>query len=125
MSELVKLQVQMETKLTDLEGRSRRDNVRLFGVKEGAEDGMASVISFAEDLLMKGLELPPTTTLNIERAHRALAPKPPTEAPPRSIVVKQRREKIERLQTELKQLENIHRKTLNYGTKMEMDRKKN
>lgn len=88
LSQLVKLQVQMEAKLTDLEGRSRRDNIRLHGVKEGAEDNVATMISFVEDLLMKGLELPPTTELHVERAHRSLAPKPPTEAPPRSIVIK-------------------------------------
>ncbi|KAJ4919015.1 hypothetical protein JOQ06_021251 [Pogonophryne albipinna] len=55
---------------------------------EGAEEGTASVIAFVEDLLTKSFELPPSTALNIERTHRALAPKPPNEAPPRSIVVK-------------------------------------
>ncbi|KAI4796750.1 hypothetical protein KUCAC02_026777 [Chaenocephalus aceratus] len=77
LTELVKLQMQTEAKLTDLEGRSRRENVRIHGVKEGAEEGTASVIAFVEDLLTKSLELPPSTALNIERAHRALAPKPP------------------------------------------------
>ena len=88
VSGLVKLQEQTEAKLTDLEGRSRRDNVRIYGVKEGAEDGTTSVIAFVEEMLMRGLELPPSTALNIERAHRALGPKPPPEAPPRSLVVK-------------------------------------
>lgn len=40
LSEPVKLHVQTEAKLTDLEGRSRRDNVRIHGVKEGAEESM-------------------------------------------------------------------------------------
>ncbi|KAK1904479.1 LINE-1 retrotransposable element ORF1 protein [Dissostichus eleginoides] len=80
--------MQTEAKLTDLEGRSRRENVRIHGVKEGAEEGTASVIAFVEDLLTKSLELPSSTVLNIERAHRPLAPKPPNEAPPRSILVK-------------------------------------
>lgn len=84
----MKLQVQMEAKLTDLEGRSRCDNIRLHGVKEGVENNMATMIYFVEDLLMKGLELHPNTALHIERAHRSLAQKPPTEAPRRSIVVK-------------------------------------
>ncbi|KAJ4922362.1 hypothetical protein JOQ06_025899, partial [Pogonophryne albipinna] len=88
LTELVKLQMQTEAKLTDLEGRSRRENVRIHGVKEGAEEGTASVIAFVEDFLAKSLELPPSIALNIERAHRALAPKPPNEAPPRSIVFK-------------------------------------
>ncbi|KAK1881266.1 LINE-1 type transposase domain containing protein 1 [Dissostichus eleginoides] len=80
--------METEAKLTDLEGRSRRENVRIHGVKEGAGEGTASVIAIVEDLLTKSLELPSSTALNIERAHRALAPKPPNEAPPRSIVVK-------------------------------------
>lgn len=88
LAELVKLQKLTEAKLTDLEGRSRRDNVRIHGVKEGAEEGATSVTAFVETLLMKGLELPPSTVLNIERAHRALATKPPAGAPPRSLVVK-------------------------------------
>ncbi|KAK1895007.1 LINE-1 retrotransposable element ORF1 protein [Dissostichus eleginoides] len=67
LTELVKLQMQTEAKLTDLEGRSRRENVRIHGVKEGAEEGTASVIAFVEDLLTKSLELPSSTALNIER----------------------------------------------------------
>ena len=88
LAELVKLQAQTEAKFMDLEGRSRRENVRLYGVKEGAEEGTATMTKFVEDLLIKGLELPSSTSLNIERAHRALNTKPPAEAPPRSIVVK-------------------------------------
>ncbi|KAK1904469.1 LINE-1 type transposase domain containing protein 1 [Dissostichus eleginoides] len=87
VSGLVKLQVQTEAKLTDLEGRTRRENVRIYGVEEGAEAMTTSVIAFVEELLIKGLELPPST-LQIERAHHALGPKPPAEASPRSLVVK-------------------------------------
>lgn len=46
------------------------------------------MVTFVEDLLLKGLELPSSTALNIQRAHWELAPKSPTDAPPRSIVVK-------------------------------------
>ena len=74
LSELGKLHVQTEAKLTDLEGRSRRDNVRTHGVKEGAEESITSVVTLVEDLLLKGLELLSSTALDIERAHRALAP---------------------------------------------------
>ncbi|KAI4827711.1 hypothetical protein KUCAC02_031084 [Chaenocephalus aceratus] len=87
VSGLVKLQVQTEAKLTDLEGRTRRENIRIYGVEEGAEAMSTSVIAFVEELLVKGLELTPST-LQIERAHRALGPKPPAEASPRSLVVK-------------------------------------
>lgn len=88
LSELVKLHMQTAAKLTDLEGRTRRENVRVHGVMEGAENNSTSVTAFVEDLLMKGLELPSTTVLNIERMHKALASKPPKEAPLRSLVVK-------------------------------------
>lgn len=79
LAELVKLQTQTEDKLMDLEGRSWQENVRLYGVKEGAEEGTATMTTFVEDLLIKGLELPSSTALNIERAHRALTTKPPTK----------------------------------------------
>lgn len=36
LAQLVKLQLHMEAKLTDLEGHSRRDNIRLHGIKERA-----------------------------------------------------------------------------------------
>lgn len=49
LSELVKLHLQTEAKLTDLEGPSRRDNVRIHGVKEEVEESMTSVITFVED----------------------------------------------------------------------------
>lgn len=88
VAELVKIQEQTGAKLMDLEGRLRRENVRLYGVKEGAEEGAATMITYVEELLIKGLELPTSTTVNIERAHRALNTKPPPGAPPRSIVVK-------------------------------------
>ncbi|CAJ1064770.1 hypothetical protein KUCAC02_013519 [Xyrichtys novacula] len=39
VAELVKLQEQTEAKLMDFEGHLRRENVRLYGVKEGAEGG--------------------------------------------------------------------------------------
>lgn len=88
LSQFVKLHTQTAAKLTDLEGCTWCKNVRIHGVMEGAENDSTSVTAFVEDLLMKGLELPSTTVLNIERAHRALASKPPKEAPPRSLVVK-------------------------------------
>ena len=83
-----KLQEQLQSKLADQEGRVRRENVRIYGVPEGAEDGPWAVIPFVERLLKENLELPDTRDLQIQRAHRALAPQPPTGAQPRSILVK-------------------------------------
>ncbi|KAK7945246.1 hypothetical protein WMY93_000974 [Mugilogobius chulae] len=75
LMELAKRQSQVEEKLVDLEGRSRRDNVRIYGVVEGAEDNASSVINFIETLLGNGLGLSSTVALGIERAHRALGRK--------------------------------------------------
>ncbi|KAI4814864.1 hypothetical protein KUCAC02_005046 [Chaenocephalus aceratus] len=88
VTELLQLQVHLDAKLTDMEGRSRWENIRIHGVKEGAEDNSPSMGTFVEDLLREGLDLPATFELRVERAHRALMPKPPGEVSPRSIVVK-------------------------------------
>lgn len=86
--EMLKRQTRLEARLTDQEGRARRDNIRIHGVSEGAEENSSSVMFFVEMLLKENLDLPPSTDLRIERAHRALGPRPPHDAPPRSIVVK-------------------------------------
>ena len=86
--ELLKLQAKLEDKLTDQEGRARRDNIRIHGIEEGSENDSASMLIFVENMLKEKLELPPDAELNIQRAHRALGPKPPADSPLRSIVVK-------------------------------------
>lgn len=88
VTELLKLQIHLDAKLTDLEGRSRRENVRIHGVKEGAEEDSPSMVGYVERLLREGLGLQDSFELRVERAHRALTPKPPPGAPPRSIVAK-------------------------------------
>lgn len=86
MRNMLKVQVQHEDKLADQEGRSRRENIRVYNVPENEEG--SSMITFVEKLLREKLDFPPTTDLQIERAHRALAPKPTAPAKPRSIVIK-------------------------------------
>ncbi len=94
MSKMIKVMSQQENKLLDQEGRSRRENIRIYNVPEGAEG--ASMTLFMEKLLQDELEIPPTTDLGIERAHRALAPKSSgnREDRPRSIIIKFHRYKI-------------------------------
>lgn len=77
--------IKQQKKLTDLEGRSRRNNIRTYGVPEGKEGD--SMTEFVENFLKAELALMADTTLRIQRAHRALARKPDRDAPPRSIVV--------------------------------------
>lgn len=85
---MLKIQEQLHSKLTEQEGRSRRENVRIYGVPEGSEGGPRSVIPFVEKLLRENLDIPDTKDLQIERAHRALAPQPQTSTQPRLILVK-------------------------------------
>lgn len=87
VGELVQLQEQLSDRLTDQENRSRRQNIRLFGIPEGSEDN-STMTAFLEELFKSQLQLDPSTDLQIERAHRALVPKPTDPKKPRSIVVK-------------------------------------
>lgn len=85
---MLKLHAKLEDKLMDLESRSRRENIRIYGVPEGSEKD-STMISFVEVLLRQCLELnEDIPDLHIERAHRSLGPQPPADAPPRSIIIK-------------------------------------
>ena len=65
----------LKAKITDLEGRSRRCNVRLIGVPEAIEGPQPT--SFFSTLLVDilGKDVLPTPP-ELDRAHRALRPKP-------------------------------------------------
>lgn len=82
---LLKEQCRLQEKVTDLESRSRRNNIRVYGVPEGSEGD--SMIKFMENLLTAELTLPDGMSLQIQRAHRALTQKPGPDATPRSIVI--------------------------------------
>lgn len=86
LTKLAKLQMQTAAKLTDLEGCWRCFSVRIFGIKVGAEENTATMISFVEDLL-KRLQLPTSTALNIYRVHWALTTKPLPEVLPSPAVM--------------------------------------
>lgn len=82
-----KTQLDLKLKITELEGHSRRNNIRIYGIKEGVEG--TSMIHYIENLIKT--ELGDSTglqELGIERAHRALVSKPAETAPPRSTVVR-------------------------------------
>lgn len=58
MAEVLKLQTQLEERIIkDQEGRSRRNNIRICGVTEGAEVNSPSMIVFVEDILREKLKL--------------------------------------------------------------------
>lgn len=82
---LLKERRRLQEKVTDLESRSRRCNIRIYGIPEGTEgDNMPK---FLEQFLTNELTLPADTALQIQRAHRAAIQKPAPGLPPRSIVV--------------------------------------
>lgn len=86
MRDVLKTQTQHKDKLIDQEARARRQNIRIYNVPEDEEGN--SMETFVEKFLKETLEIPESTELQIERAHRALAPKPAATDKPRSIVVK-------------------------------------
>ena len=88
LAEMLTIQETLQAKLTDLEGRSRRENMRIYGVTEGKEGEARSLVPFVAKMLRESLNIPAETPLQIQRAHRALAPVPQEGAQPRSIVVK-------------------------------------
>ncbi|CAL9705083.1 unnamed protein product [Knipowitschia caucasica] len=74
-------------KCMDLENRSRRQNLRIIGIKEGAEGGDPRhfVARFLQQVLgPENFTSPPT----IDRAHRTLAPKPTLGDRPRAILAR-------------------------------------
>uniref|UniRef100_A0A3Q2QPH0 L1 transposable element RRM domain-containing protein n=1 Tax=Fundulus heteroclitus TaxID=8078 RepID=A0A3Q2QPH0_FUNHE len=78
------LQEDLQARLSDLEARSRRNNIRIHGIPEGEEGDSMQV--FIENFIKTALSLT-DTTLGIQRCHRSLGPKPPPSSNPRSIVV--------------------------------------
>ena len=61
----------LSAKCDDLESRARRNNVRIYGVKED-EDTHGDMLSFINDVIRTSLSLPEEPNLNIVRAHRSL-----------------------------------------------------
>uniref|UniRef100_A0A8C4EPV0 Uncharacterized protein n=1 Tax=Dicentrarchus labrax TaxID=13489 RepID=A0A8C4EPV0_DICLA len=88
LSEMISTQEKLQLKLTSLEVYSRRETLRLYGVPEGAESGPQSMTHFVEKLLWENLNIPSSTALQIQRAHRVLSSPPPDGSQPRSILVK-------------------------------------
>lgn len=63
-SQVVSLQKQIE----NLENRSRRNNLRIYGLAEGTEG--SDPIAFFQSFIPKLLKMPEETRLNIQRVHR-------------------------------------------------------
>lgn len=78
---------QSAVKCNDLENRIRRNNIRLYGIPEGAAKDDMEV--FVTDFLYNSLQLKDGIDIKLETAHRALGPKPKdADAALRSIIVR-------------------------------------
>lgn len=68
----------LEAKTDDLENRGRRKNLRIFGIREGAE-GTRPLYDFINDMLPKWLGMPAQKSFTLERVHRTLASGSPNQ----------------------------------------------
>ncbi|KAI4820266.1 hypothetical protein KUCAC02_028250 [Chaenocephalus aceratus] len=88
--------VLLKTKLADLEGRSRRQNIRIIGLPESLEGPRPT--AFFSQLLVdvfgkEVLSSPP----ELDRAHRSLASKPAAGDKPRPVIVRLHRFQVKDL----------------------------
>ncbi|KAJ1153351.1 hypothetical protein NDU88_006112 [Pleurodeles waltl] len=74
----------LRSKLTDLEDRSRRDNIRLMGLPEGMEG--TNLTSFLRDTLPKLTDTTFDPPLEFERVHRLGPKRQDRKGRPRSII---------------------------------------
>ena len=77
-------------KCLDLEGRSRRQNIRLIGIEEGVEG--KNPRQFCATILKEILDLEDTPRL--DRGHRSLAPKPRKGERPRPFIIRVHHEDV-------------------------------
>lgn len=84
---LIKEHKKLQDKCTDLESRSRRQNLRIIGIAEGAENNNPThfVTKFLVEVLGKENFGSPIV---IDRAHRSLAPKPRNGERPRAMIIR-------------------------------------
>jgi len=79
---------QLQLKIDDLENRGRRKNLKIINLPEKTE-GNIPLADFLQTTLPTLIGLPADyPPLEIERAHRALAPAPAPDKPPRSVLVR-------------------------------------
>lgn len=84
LSRTLEIQQSIQTQLTDLEARSRRNNIRIHGIPEGSEGD--DIQDFVEKFIKSELS-PPDDRLGIQRCHRFLGSRPPQGSSPRSIII--------------------------------------
>lgn len=68
----------------DLENRSRRNNLRLWGLPEAT--GPENLLETVRSIFLGILDLTPPATLEFDRVHRVLGPKPADQDRPRDVI---------------------------------------
>lgn len=87
VAELEKTVKLLDARVLDAENRSRRDNLRITGLKEGTEG--TQVVEFFETWLPEVLGLETKNgRIKIDRAHRGRAPVPPQPGYIRPVILK-------------------------------------
>ena len=76
--------IEMSRHLEDLDNRGRRCNVRVRGIPESVENDQ--IIPALQRVFNSLLERQEDTAIEFVRAHRALRPRGPDDAPPRDVV---------------------------------------
>ena len=86
----------LRTKMADLEGRSRRQNIRIIGLPENTEGNRPS--TFFSQMLLDVFGAKVLGSLpELDRAHRSLAPKPAPGERPRPVIIRFHRFQIKDL----------------------------
>lgn len=83
VAEMAKVNAELMAKITDIESRSRRDNIRILNLRESTEG--RDPVAFFEKFLPQLLKLP-VADIPIDRAHRGFGV--PTDGRPRPIIIK-------------------------------------
>uniref|UniRef100_A0A3P9DJU3 L1 transposable element RRM domain-containing protein n=1 Tax=Maylandia zebra TaxID=106582 RepID=A0A3P9DJU3_9CICH len=84
---------QLQEKVTALEGSSRRQNIRISGIREGSEG--SNIEDYVKNLLSEALDIEMGDYYEIDRIHRVgpAFPKPTADSRPRHIIVRFLRDK--------------------------------
>ena len=89
-----KLMEAMWVRIQTMENHSKRNNVRLVGLKETFGTN-GTLLSCVEKILEEGLGIrADATEFEIERAHRQLAPVPDPDQPPRPVLIRFLRQSV-------------------------------
>uniref|UniRef100_A0A3P9CYM2 Reverse transcriptase domain-containing protein n=1 Tax=Maylandia zebra TaxID=106582 RepID=A0A3P9CYM2_9CICH len=91
---ILKIQNQrLQEKVTALEGSSRRQNIRISGIREGSEG--SNIEDYVKNLLSEALDIEMGDYYEIDRIHRVgpAFPKPTADSRPRHIIVRFLRDK--------------------------------